>query len=302
MRVFDLHCDTVSTAMNKKSSLFENNLHIDLKRGLKNECWVQTFAFWIDDIYKGESAWENLLAQHSFFKEQFNKNKDKMHYFDGEVKSRVCNYILSVEGGRAIAGKIDRIKTLKEMGISFFTLVWNGKNELASGVLAKGGLTDLGKKAVDMLEKEGIIIDVSHLNEQGFYDLASIAKKPFVATHSNAYSICPHKRNLKNEQIKHLITSGGIIGINLYPLFVNGKDDYTIDEIIKHIEHILALGGENTLALGTDFDGADMPKAINQITALEKLYNSMVRYYNEDLTEKIMFNNAYRFARENINF
>ncbi len=304
MNVFDLHCDTVSACLKQGKDLSENDLQLDLRRGLSFEHWVQTFAFWIDDCYREEDAWNHFLKQYAFWKKEALKNRQEMTFLSDShgVSPHHCNAILSIEGGAALGGKLERIEQIKNMGISFLTLTWNGPNELGAGVSGMGGLTPFGKEAVRELERQNVMIDVSHLNEEGFWDVAKIARKPFLATHSNYREVQEHPRNLKKEQVLELIQRKGLIGINFYPVFVTGGQNCRIEDILRHIEGILSLGGEQVLSLGSDFDGARMPRDLSGIKGLEKLYQSMIKYFGKELTNCIFYDNAMRFVSENIRF
>ena len=253
MNVFDLHCDTVSACLKQGKSLFQNDLQLDLQRGSSFFCWVQTFAFWIDDCDRGEAAWNSLLAQYQLFLQEKERFSDRLFLWDRKaVRPHVCNALMAVENGAAIAGKLNRIETLRQMGISMLTLTWNAENEIGGGADTDIGLTSFGKQAVKELEKNQILLDLSHASERCFWDCAEIAEKPFLATHSNAKAICPHRRNLTDAQIKQVISQKGLIGLNFYPVFITGEQHCTIEQLMPHIEHILSLGGEQSLCLGSD--------------------------------------------------
>lgn len=302
MKLFDLHCDTASACLEKAESLYDNSLQLSLKQGESFETWVQTFAFWIDDRYRGEAAWEQFEKQYRYFMRQRELWPEKIALMDGIPVNGRCNALLSVEGGAVLGGKLERVETLREMGIRFLTLTWNGANELGSGVAAEGGLTPFGRQVLSELERLEILADVSHLNEEGFWEAAELAEKPFIATHSNAKKICSHPRNLTDEQISLIFQRGGLIGINFYPLFVTGEEDCSLDDICRHIEHMLSLGGERQIALGSDFDGALMPKEISQIKRLDKLYSNMIKYFSEDIAKHIFYENAMGFVSRHCHF
>ena len=149
------------------------------------------------------------------------------------------------------------------------------------------------------LEKNRIVIDVSHLNTLGFWDLCEIAERPFLATHSNCFEICPHKRKLDDLQIREIIRRKGLIGINFYPIFINGESDASFQEIRRHIRHILSLGGEDVIAVGSDFDGAAMPSRLDGIGKIPGWQENLVKHFGPELADKIVFGNAQRFFKEN---
>ncbi|MEG2814510.1 MAG: membrane dipeptidase, partial [Oscillospiraceae bacterium] len=306
---FDLHCDTACEIEKNKKNLFENDLQISLynSKGIKK--YVQTFAFWIDDCYNNNEAYQNFLKQYDYLTNQMQKYSEHIckYNLDNEPKKNTeinffsktkkfqdnkCNVIFSIEGGRVLGGKIENISRIKAKGISLLTLVWNGDNELGSGIRGSDNpLSDFGKQCVTELENQNIIVDVSHLNKKGFYDVCEKATKPFVATHSNASEIFLHKRNLDDDQLKQIIDRKGLVGINFYPQFINGKTDCNFQEILRHIDHILVKGGENILAIGSDFDGAPMPFDINNINKIPNFYQAVMESFGKNLAEKIFFYN-----------
>lgn len=299
MDIFDLHSDTVVTCIEKNQTLFQNMLQLDLQRGIEQiDTWIQTFAFWIDDQYRGEIAWQQFLIYYQFFKQQMEQHSIRLSLFQDTPSRHHCHAVLAVEGGAVLGGNLSRIAVLKQMGISFMTLTWNGENEIGGGAFSQAGLHDFGKQVIHEMEQYNIVVDVSHLNEKTFYDVEKIAKKSYIATHSNAKGVCAHPRNLSDEQIRCIIDRKGLIGINFYPEFVTGEKDCTCDDICRHIEHILVLGGEDVLALGSDFDGARMPSEITDIKGLANLYDSMLKYFHKEIVEKICYQNAVRFIRE----
>lgn len=303
--LFDLHCDTVSACLNKNKSLIQNDLHIDIVREKHLDRWVQVFALWLDDCFRGQTAYQHFLSQYNLLYNTIEHNPDLISLYDPELpeKAAVCNAIVAVEGGHVLGGSLERIEELSKMGVSYLTLVWNAENELGSGTGRHGnsqGLTRLGKDAVRELERCGIVVDVSHLNEAGFRDVSRLAAKPFIASHSNSWSICSHPRNLRDYQLQAIIEADGLCGINLYPLFINGSAEYEYDDIVRHIDHILNLGGERILAIGTDFDGAEMCNRINGIQTIHKFYEYMLKWYDRSFLDKMFYKNASDFYMTNV--
>lgn len=301
--VFDLHCDTVTACRKEKTSLIENSKNVDITRGLILDKWIQTFAFWIDDSFNGSDAFDEFMGQYDFLQAEIKNHTDKICHYNGAFQNGKCNVIMSVEGGRVLGGDLEKIATLKKLGISYLTLVWNGDNEIGSGIKGSdGGLTDFGKETITELERNNIIIDVSHLNKKGFDDVIKIATKPIIATHSNAFSICDNLRNLDDNQIKYLVENNGLCGVNFYPLFINHGENCTLDEVKAHIDHILALDGKDIIALGSDFDGAPMPTELNNISKLAGFYDVVSGWYSKEIADKMFFENAKKFVDNNINF
>lgn len=296
---FDLHCDTLSRCAAEKASLLSNNFDISVERGPLSDYWVQAFAVFINDDLRGARAYHAFQAQAEVLKKALESGGPIVSYDPDHLEKGVCNAMLTVENGAALGGKLERIREFAQLGVKVFSLVWNGENELAGGVQSELGLTPLGREAVKELEKNRIIIDVSHLNTLGFWDLCEIAERPFIATHSNCFEVCPHKRNLDDLQIQEIIRRKGLIGINFYPIFINGESDASFQEIRRHIRHILALGGEDVVAVGSDFDGAAMPSRLEHIERIPEWHENLRKHFGPELAEKIAFGNAQRFFREN---
>ena len=302
MRVFDLHCDTVFECILQGKSLMQNNLALDAERCCRSQTHVQVFAFWIDDKFRGQSAYDNFIKQHDFFKNTLDQNSGRLSIYDScNLKPHHCNALLAVEGGAALAGKIENIAELKKRNISILTLCWNAANEIASGVRAEGGFTSFGREVVAELERQSIIVDVSHLNDTGFGELCEFAEKPFIASHSNAFSICQGLgRNLKDWQIKEIADRQGIIGLNFCNDFLGDHKNVGFDTISRHIEHFLGLGCENVLSLGSDFDGAETPEYLKSVGCLEEFYSDIKTRFGGVIAENIFYGNACNFFKKHI--
>ena len=279
MMYSDLHCDSVTKAYRESISLFGGTLAVKLgsDKFIRRE---QCFALWLDDKLHGEPAFSYCKELLGFYK----ANED-------EIKARGVTPRLTLENASSLGGDLNNIAFFKEQGVKMMSLTWNGENDLASGVDAKGGLKPKGKEAVKEMKNSGIIIDVSHLNEKGFRDVCKIGVKPFIASHSNCYDICPHKRNLKQWQVKEIISRGGLIGINFYPPFL-GKGS-AFERVGDNIEYLLSLGGENCIALGSDFDGAEMSDELKSADDVARLYNYLIaRGMSKEVVEKVFYKNA----------
>lgn len=303
MRVIDLHCDTLACAEQDGRDLFRNEGQLDLERGIRLGSWVQTFACFLPSSLRGEEAYQTFLRQRGRLLEALERYPDTLELYHSGIEpvSGKCTALLSVEGGTALAGKAERIEEFKKLGVSFFTLVWNGDNELAHGVGGENaGLTSFGRECLAELEKWNILPDISHLNDLGMADVFSLTEGPVLATHSNLRSVWDHPRNLTEEQFRELVRRKGLCGINYYPAFVNGGSDYEPEALRRHLERMLELGGEDILALGSDYDGADMPAFLCSVEKLAVLREYVVEWYGEGLAEKLFFENARRFLEKNL--
>ena len=303
MKFFDLHCDTLYEIYKKNQELYENSCHVSLKRSKKIKNYIGCFAFWMPDEYRGEKAVDFFKKVYENFKKEEAKNLSSLKVIKSladiyELTGQKTGIILTVEGGSVLNGELERVKKLYDLGIRAITLTWNGQNEIGDGneVINPKGISEFGIKAVKEMEKHKIIVDVSHASKELFFDVAAIAKRPFIATHSNSYSICRHKRNLTDEQFRIIKEKGGIVGVTFCKKFLNSGKDAEISDIMKHIEYFLSLGGEKILGIGSDFDGTDIPGGIRGIQDIELLYEYLLRHnYSEKLVEDIFYNNAYNF-------
>ncbi len=274
MKLFDLHCDTLSILENKESAV-----NLEIMR--ENEI-TRVFAIFTPDEIKGKATVEHF---------------DKLYSRYLKIKDKV-SAILSVENASVLNGEIKNIEKLNECGVKIASFTWNGENELGYGQSINCGLKAFGKECIPVFEEHNITIDVSHISDKGFEDIAKLSTKPFIATHSNSRKICNHKRNLTDEQILEIIKRKGLIGINFYKEFLN-KENASYKDILKHAEHILALGGENVLAIGTDFDGADIIEEFDndkKLLGLEKLF--LQNGFSKQITDKILFKNANEFFKD----
>ncbi len=296
MNLFDLHCDTVYECLKQQKQLSQNDLHLDLHRGCRYPNWVQTFAFWVPDDLSEDQQYAFYCRERDLFR-RFAAQTDRLTPFDGVPITETCNYLLAVEGAGLLADRIDRLTTLKDDGITFLTLTWNRANRIGGGALSSERLTAFGRSVIAEAERLGIVLDVSHLNRESFWDFCQVAQKPFVATHSNADTLCPHPRNLTRSQICEVVARGGLIGLNLYPTFLSPRADCQIEDFLRQIEYFLEMGAGECLAIGTDFDGASMPNWINGIESLEILAGFVVKWFGEPICNRIFFENANRFYR-----
>lgn len=304
MQLFDLHCDTLYKSVTEQKDFDCKDFHISVNKADKIDRWIQCFAIWIPDdisLKNAEALFDNAYTALKTQCKKFNLHlcKDFSELKDVSGQSlKKCFF--TVENGKILLGKLDNIKKLKECNVKIITLTWNGDNEIGTGALTrkKTGLTPFGVKAVKELEKNKIIVDISHASERTFYDVAETASKPFIATHSNSKAVTNHPRNLTDEQFKIIKDTGGIVGVNFYRGFLNNNENKaSISDIIKHTEHFLSLGGENCLSIGSDFDGCDLPDDIKGIDSVWEIYNAFLRLnYKEELLKKIFYKNAYKFC------
>ncbi len=306
MRYFDLHCDTLDGALMSGKSIVKNEgMHVSAEKGKHLSPYVQCTAVFVPDQLRGEDALA-FFERHADFFEAEAKSGAFRVVRGGEDLLPLeggpgVGFLLTVEGGAAIAGKLENVAHLRERGVRMMTLTWNGSNEIGSGVRSEDpfGLTLFGRKVIPEMERVGIVVDLSHASERLFWDVAERAERPIVASHSNAKSVCGHARNLTDDQFRAIKESGGLVGLNFYNAFLNDDPEKAdIEDLYAHAEHFLALGGEKTLAMGSDFDGSEMPHGITGLESVEEIANVFLRHnLPESLVDAVFYQNAADFFR-----
>ncbi len=305
MQLFDLHCDSIESFKEKNADFLCPDTQFSLRELSKFKRLCQTMAVFIPDRLRGEAALQ-FFNEHKQYMDMLLEKQPQLAekvWAAGDVEritnSGKCAVILSVEGGAALAGRLENVDYLADCGVKMMTLVWNGENELASGHNTEKGFTDFGRQAVARMEEKGIIVDVSHLNDRGFSELCEFATKPFIATHSNLRSVCSHKRNLTEPQFAEMVKRGGIVGINIYKSFLSDDEKGDIDSIYRHISRMLELGGEDIVACGSDFDGADIDETLDSPVKFASVAEYLLKKnISESIVNKIFFENALRFFKE----
>ena len=306
MKVFDLHCDTIARIERQGGSLVNSPYHISLER-VDFEAYAQVFALFLPDEQRGQAAVEKYEALLACFRRELAQNKERVAQartgaeLETVLESGRCAAILSVEGGSALAGDISRVETLRDDGVRFLTLTWNAANEIAGGCREPGGLTAFGRALLPELLRCGIVPDVSHLSDEGIDDVLSLTDGPVVATHSNARPMCHVPRNLRDEHFREIARRGGLVGINFSLGFLREDEPARADlpDILRHVEHFLALGGQKALALGSDYDGTDVPESIGAVEKVANLHQFMLKSISDAaVVEDLFFQNARRFCQK----
>lgn len=299
--IIDLHCDTITALYKQNKSLFRNDLHLDVQKLVKGQYLLQCFAIFLN---KGETI-NDFNKYYEYYNQQLELNKiylEKVLSYNDIFKIKSNNKIgamLTLENGDIITN-LDIIDYLYSLGIRMITLTWNYQNLISySNKDENNGLTDFGKKVINKMNELGIIIDVSHLSDKGFYDVVEISKYPIVASHSNCRYICDNKRNLTDEMILLLHKNGGVMGMNYYKDFLTNQNVDTIQDIVNHIKHIKDLGCIDNIALGSDFDGIDTPNELSSCDKMNLLYECLIKNnFKENEIEKIFYKNIMRVFKK----
>jgi len=330
--IADLHCDTISklrdyrlgrlgaeknqVACSEKNRLFLNGFHLDLERMKQAKYLLQNFAVYIDsdvdfDVYGA------YCEMYRLFQDEMQKNADcirQVFRFSDIIENRNAGKIsalLTVEEGQA-ADTPEHLEQLFRDGVRLITLTWNHRNPIGcpNCIRADGthsltqpnteeGLTEYGFRVIARMEELGMMIDVSHLSDRGFYDVYENTKKPFLASHSNAREVTHHVRNLTDDMIRKLSSRGGIIGVNFETTFLGPENDCGISAVIRHLEHLRNTGGEDCLALGSDFDGIKGNPELRGVQDMEKLWDALhLAGWKQSVLDKLFYGNVLRFYQD----
>ncbi|MCI8969760.1 MAG: membrane dipeptidase [Lachnospiraceae bacterium] len=313
--------------------LSRNDLHIDIRKMKKAGYLLQNFALYVD-LKKGLDPFEYVMELIDVFREEMGKNKSDIGVIKtydeilANERQGKMSALMTIEEGGCCKGEIGNLERLYQLGARMMTLTWNYPNELASPNLflknelsgksaEKGstlkndegfnlfdsskGLTEKGFFFIQRMEELGMIIDVSHLSDAGFWDIVQHTKKPFVASHSNARALCGHCRNLTDDMIRAVAGRGGVIGLNFYGCFLNETNDShsRVARMAAHARHMLHVGGSGCLGLGSDFDGISGELEIQDCSQMQKLVDGLERAnFTGTEIENILWRNVMRVYRE----
>lgn len=327
MRVVDMHCDTIGAIFSnpqKNWTLADNELHMRLDRMKKGGYFLQNFALFVA-VSGGESCFEKAMAMADCFDRQMELFPDQISrvtsWKEIEENSRngKMSALLTLEEGAVCEGSIEKLHAFYDRGVRMMTLTWNFPNEIGYPNVhmpenggepdftvpeTTKGLTEFGFDLIGEMQRIGMIVDVSHLSDAGFYDVASHAKKPFVASHSDARSVCSAVRNLTDDMIRVLAEKGGVTGLNYCADFLADgaagvPNEGTIEAVVRHAKHIVNVGGEDCLGLGSDFDGIPTHAELTGADKLPLLEDALSKAgFTRRQIEKIFSENVLRVYRE----
>jgi len=327
MKIVDMHCDTLSALLSAKRQGknfdFENSdTQISLSKMQAGDYLLQNFAIFVN-LGETDSPLPEALEMILLFESEMEKHADLIRpvrsYADIEQNQTdgVMSALLTGEEGEITMGNPDFLYFLYKLGMRMMTLTWNYENSLgfpnvrldkkasASSdrycLSQNKGLKEQGIVFLEEMERLGMIIDVSHLSDAGFYDVLEHTTKPFVASHSNARSVCPAVRNLTDDMVRRLAERGGITGINFCKEFL-GKPDISqnyLDQAVVHMKYLMNLGGEDFVALGSDFDGITRYHDLSDCSVMPKLVHTMKKAgLTPTQIEKICYKNTLRVYHE----
>ena len=302
---FDAHCDTLSRCEKQGCALRENDGHLDLLRLKACRRAAQFFAIFQDGAdAPPDGMFAECKRQQTLFARELAANVDiaapcrtaadvERANADGKVAA-----ILSCEGAELLDCDPVNLDWAQEVGIRIVNITWNHANALAGSHKdePERGLSDLGRAFVERAQELDIFLDVSHCSDAAFWDLIKMTRKPVLATHSNARAVCAYTRNLTDDMFRAIVETGGVVGVNFYAPFVADTPAPTMDDILRHFDHFLALGGAKHLALGADLDGCDaLAGNLSGMQDMPRLWDALRAHgYDTALLEDIFYNNLMR--------
>lgn len=320
MKVIDMHCDTISELMlaedrGEKLSLRENSLHVDLMKMKKGGYMLQSFAVFTHQE-RDRDITAAALRMIDIYHNEIAANADlispALSYADiaENAAGGKMSALLTMEEGAPCRGEVYLLRDFYRLGVRMMSLTWNYENEIGypntvaslPGYVKgrKYGLKPAGFAMVEEMQRLGMIVDVSHLSDDGFYDVCSVAKKPFVASHSNARALCGHTRNLTDDMIRKLADHGGVTGLNFCSMFLTeGSHESTAARMAEHIRHIADVGGIGCVGLGTDYDGIESRLEMDNCSKIQILADELSRQgFSTGDIEKIFYRNVLRVYRD----
>ncbi len=310
--LFDGHCDTVLMRYLQGGNFWKNDGHVDLERAGRYRRYAQFFAIWgqPEDFpgrdLRGMALWSIFQEEYNLFRREMADQQDRIRHCrtaaeaeDAFAEGKAAAF-LSVEGAELLDCSLERLEEAHTLGVRAVNLTWNHKNALSGTNLEEPekGLTPQGRAFVEKMGRLGMLVDVSHLSDPGFWDVAELVPGPFFASHSNARQVFSHTRNLTDAQFTAIIDHNGVAGLNLYAQFLGERVD--LDTVVSHLEHWLELGGERSIALGGDLDGcSQLPEGFRGVEDWERLWERLLqRNYSEALLRALFFENLMRVVSE----
>ena len=302
LSLFDLHCDTVCRMYERGEGFEENNLAVSLNRASVFQKYVQVMALFTSSRLSDSEGWlrsrELLSVLHGDSTTQSGKAR---LCTTPSLEYTTADLLLSIEDARILENNIDRVDILYHDGIRILTPLWRGETCIGGSHDTNVGLTPFGKAALKHAVKLGMLLDISHASNtsaEEIFDICAANDAPVIASHSNAFEICPVSRNLTREQTETILRSNGIIGINLCrPFLALDEKNADLDAVLRHIEYFCSIGAQNALCLGCDMDGAPLPVELCDISRLPALAEHLQKHnYPDELIHAIFFENAYRFS------
>lgn len=320
MNFVDLHCDSIWTVYGGKQRLRDASGQLNFNRMKEANYCLQTFAMFVG-LNGTDRPCKMGLEMIETYYDELKRNQDIIlpvfawKDIEENRKNGMMSALLSLEEGEICEGNIDNLRMFYDKGVRMMTFTWNFVNSLGHPNHVRTsdfglpelqkGLTTKGVEFLQEMERLGIIVDVSHLGDKGFYDVYEHAKKPFIASHSNARSVCPHMRNLTDDMLRKIGERGGVAGLNFCAEFVDPKGELggnpfaSIEHLVTHVKHMTNVAGMESVSLGTDYDGIDRTVEIENCSQMPRLAYALQKAgFTQRQVDGILGENALRVFKE----
>jgi Zn-dependent dipeptidase, microsomal dipeptidase homolog len=327
MGYIDMHCDTLMQFCinSPKNNLYKNDLQVDFLKLKSGNSLAQFFAIFMvsEDFYKHRNL--PAISEKEYFDRLYKGFINEIKKYENIIKfsksssdyndnknNEIISAFLTIEDGKIVDNDLKNLQQLYDLGVRLISLTWNYENcfgfpNSTNHLIMNKGLKAFGIEAVERMNELGIIVDVSHLSDGGFWDVVKYSKKPFVASHSNCREITYHPRNLTDEMIRALAEKGGVAGINFGPDFLNNSNYNLknkvskIEDIIKHIRHFINVGGIECVGIGSDFDGVDGELEVSDASKMPVLIDKMeLCGFLPSEIDRIMYKNVERIINQTL--
>lgn len=315
----DMHCDSLLRVLEQGTdSLYDGVGMQSISKMRKAGQMCQFFALFFRPEWRTEQEQYFQTLRNALY-EQVELHAEEIamaHNYEEIQANRAlgrASAVLTIEDGRIVNGRLEKLQELYKLGVRSMALTWNHDNcfgypNSKDIMIMKRGLTDFGKRAIEEMNRLGMLIDVSHLSDGGFWDVAFLSEKPFIASHSNCRALVPHPRNLTDDMIVCLAQKGGVAGVNLYPPFVSRENiteskpqlySWYIEDLAAHVLHFIKVGGEDCVGIGTDFDGVECRVEIDEPAKMEYLFHALrEKGMTSRQLEKFAYGNVLRVIRD----
>lgn len=313
--VVDTHCDTLGGLIQpaqrgvapKRLGEVSEKRQVEIPKMLEGGLDCQVFAMYtgtqevqVDALFKAMRMADAFYQDVETYSDKFVAVTKVDEIIKAHNAGKVCG-VLSLEGAEPLMGNIGLMRIMYRLGVRMISFTWNWRTPFADGLSARrtgGKLTDLGVQAVEEMDKLGIILDVSHITDSCFWDIAEIKKTPFIASHSNCRALCDSPRNLTDDMIKALAEDDGVMGMNFLSGFI-AKEGANLEKMIDHVDHIVKLVGPNHVSLGADYDGGGGCPGLEDSSKLLNFTKELIRrgYVEEDI-KKILGGNHLRVFKQ----
>jgi len=308
MKLCDLHCDTAANNYRRGYTLTDSPGAITLDKIAAYERYIQLMAVFTYTDMDNEAGWQTFFAVKKQLEEQCTANRLHLCGSFSALRETLAAsetgtaFLLTVEDARILNGHLERLEVLAKAGVSVLTPLWRDVTCIGGAHNTDAGLSDFGRAVVEGCFDLGLAVDISHASTPSGIAIMDMAERKggrVLATHSNAYAVHPHTRNIPDEILRRLAELDGIVGVNFYVSVLSGEDPRSTDDVLRHIEHLARVIGEDRVALGADWDGAVLPPDLCDISCVPKLIPALEAHgFGKDFAEGLFYRNACRFLTD----